>query len=115
MRDIEKAALEGNSRARLALDVFVCAVQRYIGQYYVELGGLDQLVFTGGIGEKSPLVRERVCASVQSLGITLDREANENGRGNRLISAGASRAEVWVVEANEELGVAQQTCRAVQA
>jgi acetate kinase len=115
MRDIERAALEGNSRARLALDVFVCAVQRYIGQYYVELGGLDQLVFTGGIGEKSPLIRERVCGSVQSLGIVLDREANEMGEGDREISAPGSKAEIWVLEANEELGVARQTYGAVKA
>jgi acetate kinase len=113
-RDLETAAaaeaVSGiTGRAALALDVFVNAVQRYIGQYYVELGGLDALVFTAGIGENSPLLRGRICESVQSLGIKLDGQANETGRGDRLISAPDSGAEVWVIAANEELGVARET------
>ncbi|GHV85774.1 hypothetical protein AGMMS50230_13820 [Spirochaetia bacterium] len=96
-------------RAALALDVFTNAVQRYIGQYFVELGGLDRLVFTGGIGENSPLLRGRICESVQSLGIALDKKANTDGKGDRLISSPESKAEVWVIAANEELGVARET------
>ncbi|MDR2020313.1 MAG: acetate/propionate family kinase [Treponema sp.] len=127
MRDLEEAARGGHKRAKLALDIFVNAVQRYIGQYYVELGGLDALVFTGGIGENSPLLRRRICESVQSLGIELDDEANDMdvndmdatgmdaagmdaaGRGDRLISSAASKAAVWVIPANEELGVARES------
>jgi acetate kinase len=107
MRDLEEAAA-GSPRAALALDIFTNAVQRYIGQYFVELGGLDRLVFTGGIGENSPLLRSRICESVGSLGIALDAEANA-GKGDRLISSAESKVEVWVIAANEELGVARET------
>jgi acetate kinase len=122
MRDLEEAASGGagagpsggeppgrSERAALALDVFVTAVQRYIGQYFVELGGLDVLAFTGGIGEKSPLLRGRICASVQSLGVELDGKANEEGRGDRIISSPSSKVQVRVIAANEELGVARET------
>jgi acetate kinase len=121
MRDLEEAARRGHQRAQLALDIFVNAVQRYIGQYYVELGGLDALVFTGGIGENSPLLRERICESVQSLGIELDGEANAGGMdvndigaGGKLISSAASAAAVWVIAANEELGVARESYKLLQ-
>jgi acetate kinase len=107
--DTENKNAAADGRAKLALDVFVTAVQRYIGQYYVELGGLDALVFTAGIGENSPILRGQVCESAAALGIVLDREANESGKGDRLISAGDSKAEVWVITANEELGVARET------
>jgi acetate kinase len=125
MRDLEEAACGGgHERAKLALDIFVNAVQRYIGQYYVELGGLDALVFTGGIGENSPFLRRRIGESVQSLGIELDDEANAagmdangrnaNGTRGRLISSPASKAAVWVIAANEELGVARESYKLLQ-
>jgi acetate kinase len=122
MRDLEEAASGGagadpaggeppgrSERAALALDVFVTAVQRYIGQYFVELGGLDVLAFTGGIGENSPLLRGRICASVQSLGVELDGKANEEGKGDRIISSPSSKVQIRVIAANEELGVARET------
>jgi acetate kinase len=121
MRDLEEAAFgEGahtadrQKRARLALEVFVTAVQRYIGQYYVELGGLDRLVFTGGIGENSSILRGRICESVQSLGISIDGEANTS-TGDRLISSEESKVQVWVIAANEELGVVRETYKLVKA
>jgi acetate kinase len=107
-----QASLTG--RAKLALDVFVTAVQRYIGQYFVELGGLDALVFTAGIGENSPILRRRICESVQSLGLEMDTTANEAGTGDRLISAPDSKAELWVIAANEELGVARESYKLAQ-
>jgi acetate kinase len=118
MRDLEEAVYRKGTgpagRAKLALDVFVTAVQRYIGQYYVELGGLDALVFTAGIGENSPILRGLICESAaEALGLVLDREANESGKGDRLISAPGSKAEVWVVAANEELGVARETYKLI--
>jgi acetate kinase len=123
MRDLEEAVygkgdpanLTGTARrAKLALDVFVTAVQRYIGQYHVELGGLDALVFTAGIGENSPILRGLICESAAAaLGLVLDREANESGKGDRLISAPGSKAEIWVIAANEELGVARETYRLI--
>ncbi|MDR2768909.1 MAG: acetate/propionate family kinase [Treponema sp.] len=117
MRDLEEAA-EGKGktperaeRARLALDVFVTAVQRYIGQYYAELGGLDALVFTAGIGENSPRLRKRIAASAACFGVSVDDSANETakGRGKLLISAADSAAELWIVPANEEIIVARET------
>ncbi|MDR2181740.1 MAG: acetate/propionate family kinase [Treponema sp.] len=118
MRDLEEAAEGGSApperaeRARLALDVFVTAVQRYIGQYYAELGGLDALVFTAGIGENSPRLRKRIAASAACFGISIDDSANEaRGRGKRLISAPDSPVELWVVPANEEIVVARETYR----
>jgi acetate kinase len=125
MRDLEEAVygkdgtanLAGTAgRAKLALDVFVTAVQRYIGQYYVELGGLDTLVFTAGIGENSPILRSLICESAAAaLGLVLDREANESEKGDRLISAPGSKVEVWVIAANEELGVARETYKLITA
>lgn len=108
LRDIENAAAQGNERAQTALDVFVCSVVRFIGMFYAELGGLDQLVFTGGIGENSAYIRERICRAVAHLGIELDTAANASCRDGR-ISADDSRVTVSVIPANEELGVARQT------
>ena len=72
VRDLEEAAAAGHARASLALDVFVAEIRRYLGGLLVELGGLDALVFTGGIGENSTLVRAGVCADLQAFGIVLD-------------------------------------------
>lgn len=109
LREIEIAARKGNERARLAIDVFVVGIIRYIGSFYAELGGLDKLIFTGGIGENSAYIREQVCSSLFHLGIRLDKEANQALRGEGYISAKDSAVSVQVIPANEELGVALQT------
>ena len=88
--------------------MFVCSIVRFIGAYYAELGGLDQLVFTGGIGENSDLVRSRVCAQIRHLGVELDEEKNSGCREGTISSA-VSAVRVSVIPANEELGVARQT------
>ena len=85
------------------------SIIKYIGSFYAELGGLDALVFTGGIGEKSALLREKVCAPLRHMGIILDAEANAACRGEGKISAETSLVEILVVAANEEIGVAQQS------
>ena len=87
VRDLEEAAAAGHARAQLALDVFVAEIRRYLGGLLVELGGLDALVFTGGIGENSTLVRAGVCANLQAFGIVLDPQANAAARGESRINA----------------------------
>lgn len=108
VRDLEQAAAGGNPRARLALDLFTTEIRRYLGGLFVELGGLDVIVFTGGIGENSPHVRSAVCANLQELGIELDPVTNVNAKGESEISAASSRVQIWIVPTNEELIVARQ-------
>lgn len=108
VRDLQHAAGEGQSRARLALDAFVTAVRNYLGAYLVELAGADVIVFTGGIGENSPSVRQAVCRDLSCLGIAIDAAANAGASGEACISAAESRVAVWVVPTNEEIVVARQ-------
>lgn len=108
LRDIEAAAEAGHERANLALDVFVGSVRHYLGAYLVELGGADAIVFTGGIGENSTLIRERVCRDLDWFGIKLDPARNHGGEIERLVSADDSRVALWTVPTNEEIVVARQ-------
>jgi len=108
VRDLEKAAAEGNVRAQLALDVFITAVRHYLGAYLVELGGADVLVFTGGIGENGVSVRTEVCRDLAPLGVALDATANAAASGERQINAPSSATQIWVVPTNEEIVVARQ-------
>jgi acetate kinase len=108
LRDIEAAAQRGEERARLALDVFVEAVRHYLGTCLVQLGGTDAVVFTGGIGENSALMRSRVCADLDWFGIHLDAAANATARGEARIDEARSRVQLWIMPTNEELVVARQ-------
>ena len=114
VRDLEEAAAAGHARARLALDVFIAEIRRHLGGLLVELGGLEALVFTGGIGENSTLVRAGVCADLQAFGIVLDAAANAVAKGESRIDAAGSPVsgnpvQIWIVPTNEELIVARQT------
>ena len=109
MRDLQSVAESGNERARLAVDAFVSGIIKQIGAFYAELGGLDQLVFTGGIGEHSAFVRNAVCSQLRHLGIELDEEKNSASESVGVVSAASSAVLVTVVPANEELGVARET------
>lgn len=110
LRDIQIAAEGGNERAQLAIDAYCAGIVHYVGAYYAELGGLDHLVFTGGIGENSSLVREKVCGAVAHFGIVLDAQKNaQRSAQARIISAENSKVKVWVIPANEELGIARRT------
>lgn len=102
------AAEQGNERAKLAVEIFVNSIVRYIGMFYAELGGLDSLVFTGGIGEHSALLRKKVCQAVSHMGILLDEEKNASVTEGK-ISADFSPVTVSVIAANEELGIARKT------
>ncbi|MCD8361796.1 MAG: acetate/propionate family kinase [Lachnospiraceae bacterium] len=109
LRDVTAAAEQGNERARLAIDVFCNGIVRYIGAYYAELGGLDHLVFTGGIGEHGTNVRQIVCDQLHHMGVLLDPEKNVSCTENTVISTADSPVKIHVIPANEELGVARKT------
>ena len=115
VRDLEQAAASGDERARLALDVFIASVRHYLGAYLVELGGAEAIVFTGGIGENGVDVRQRVCAGLDELGIVLDEAANASAPREAAIHAEASRVQIWVVPTNEELVVAREVRRLLEA
>ena len=107
LRYVIEAAQNGNERAKLALDVFVTGIVHYIGAFAMDLGRLDYLVFTAGIGEHSALLRERVCEKLGLLGVKLDEE--KNAQNERVISAADSAVRVLVIPTNEELGIARRT------
>lgn len=107
MREVLDAAHAGNPRAILARDAFVESVRHYLGAYLVALGGLDVLVFTGGIGERAPEIRARVCAGLGFCGIELDAARNAAPPADGRIGAG--RVAVLATPTNEELVVARQT------
>ena len=111
-RDVEKAAMEGNERAKLAIDMFVRRVIAYLGRYYVALGGADAIAFTAGIGEKSFRARAEIIRLVsEAFGIVLDEEANEFGEGERCISKPESKVKVYVIPTNEELVIVRDVKR----
>lgn len=115
VRDLEEAAAAGNQHARLALDVFTTDIRRSLGSMLVELGGLDVIVFTGGIGENGIHIRRDVCRDLQQLGIVLDPAKNQVARGETSIQAADSRTQIWIVPTNEELIVARQAKTLLQA
>jgi acetate kinase len=109
MRDIEKAAAEGNPRAQLAIDAFVEGIRHYIGSYLVALGGCDAIAFSGGIGENGSLIRQLVCKNLHWAGVELDPNKNAVRGKEEKISSVESNVEIWVIPTNEELIVARQT------
>ncbi len=115
LRDIEKAALEGNNRAGIAIDVFVASVRHYLGSYLLQLGGAEAIVFTGGIGENSSTMRAAICANLEWFGIALDAVKNNDGKGEMPLHAASSRVQIWIMPTNEELIVARQTKALLQA
>jgi acetate kinase len=111
-RDIEEQAGKGNEKAQLALDVFVHEARRWIGSFFLQLNGVDALVFTAGIGENRPAFRAAVCAELDQLGIVLDAAKNNSTKGQEAtISAPESRVKVLVIPTNEELVVAREVKR----
>ncbi len=107
-RDLEDAAEEGNERAKLTLDMFSQRVRKYIGAYMAELGHVDAICFSGGIGENSSIMRADIVSGLEELGIEIDAERN-NTRKEALISSDNSRIKVFVVPTNEELMIARDT------
>ncbi len=109
MREIEEAVADGNKRAKNAFDVFTYRIKKYIGAYTAAMGGLDALVFTGGIGENSQLVRKAVCENMEYLGLKLDDKLNETATGEAVISSEDSHVKVLRIPTNEELVIALDT------
>jgi acetate kinase len=105
VRDLESS---GTEAARLALAVFSYQVKKTIGAYAAAMGGLDAVAFTGGIGENSASLRSACCAGLEFLGLRLDPERNENGRGDRMVSAADSAVVALALATNEELVVARR-------
>lgn len=116
MRVVRERAIQGDSRARLALDIYVHRLIKYIGAYAAVMGGLDAITFTAGIGENDALLRHEVCTRLAGMGVKLDVDRN-NARvsGERLISAPDSHVSVLVIPTNEELSIAQQAVELVDA
>jgi len=113
MREIESAIKDGNKRARFALDVFTYRIKKYVGAYAAAMGGIDALVFTGGIGENSAIVRSEVCSGLEFLGISLDEEKNTAKQND--LSKGDSKVHVLRIPTNEELVIALDTAEIVAA
>lgn len=109
MRDIETAAEEGDKNCALALEMFAYRVKKYIGAYAAAMGGVDLIIFTGGIGENDKASRGRIMQNMEFLGIDFDFELNANSRGTKMLSKENSKVKVMVVETNEELVIAQDT------
>ena len=113
IRDLDSAAAAGDRRAQLALDVFVRAIRHYLGAFMVDLGGLDAITFSGGIGENSASIRGAVLKDLAAFGIELDEVRNRTLKGEGPISTQGSPVQVLVVPANEEAIIARETVAAV--
>jgi len=110
MRDIHGAAEKGDKKAALAVDMFVYRIKKYIGAYYAVTGPLDALVFTAGIGENDDIVRARVCAGLEHLGIAIDPVRNAGRKKTATaVHADDSRVAILVIPTNEELAIARAT------
>ena len=115
MRDIEDAVARGEERAILALDMYEYRILKYIGAYTAVLGGVDIIVFTGGVGENQLSTREKICKQLAYLGVTFDAEANK-ARGKEVeISGKDSKVKVVVIPTDEEMMIARDTAEIVNS
>lgn len=115
-KELEDLAAAGNARAQLALDIMARQVKKYIGAYAFAMGGLDAVIFTGGIGENSDVMRAMVCRGLEGFGISLDAGRNTAlNRGEGEISAAGAGVGVWIIPTNEEFVIARDTARLVSA
>ena len=110
-RDLEAAANNGDERSQLAIDVFAYKVKKYIGGYVAAMGGVDAIVFTAGLGENSPFMREKICNGLEYLGTRIDPELNKIRGKAREISIKRARTKIFVIPTNEELVIARDTKR----
>lgn len=113
MREILAAVKDQHQRAKHAFDIFCYRIKKYVGAYAAAMGGVDALVFTGGIGENSPEVREEVCKDMEFMGIHLDLLRNQNKE--ELISSDSSKVKVFRIPTNEELVIAMDTAEIVSS
>jgi len=116
MRDIHAAAQKGEARARLALDMFVYRCQQYLGAYFFQLGRVDALIFTAGVGENDPEIRQACCEKMIPFGLELDPTRNQEPvKTNGEISTPSSPVRAFVIPTNEELEIARQTMGVVKS
>ena len=115
MRDIETAVANGNERAKLALDMYEYRIKKYLGSYVAALGGVDVIVFTGGVGENMTEMRENVCSGLGFMGVKIDKAINAKSRGVEvLISTPDSKVKVVVIPTDEEYMIASDTLEIIQ-
>jgi len=115
MRDIEHAIADGNERAKLALDMYEYRIKKYIGSYVAALGGVDVIVFTGGVGENQSCSREYVCEGLGFMGVKIDNELNAKSHGKEvLLSTPESTVKVVVIPTDEEYMIASDTLEIVE-
>tara|TARA_B100000902_G_scaffold238533_1_gene225911 strand:+ start:70 stop:1266 length:1197 start_codon:yes stop_codon:yes gene_type:complete len=114
LRDIQKGAEGGDKRCQLALDVLATTARDYLGAYIIEMGGIDVISFTGGIGEKSSVVRSMILRGLEFLGIEMDSQKNEITSGSGFLHTSCSKARLYVITTDEELVVARQTYNFLQ-
>ncbi|MGL5662280.1 MAG: acetate/propionate family kinase, partial [Cetobacterium sp.] len=115
-RDMEIAAAAGNERALLAENMFAYKIRGYVGNYAAQMGGVDAICFTGGIGENSGKVREDVLRGLEFIGVELDKEVNsKRQKGNVLLTKETSKVKAFKIPTNEELVIARDTYEIVNA
>lgn len=115
MRELESAIKEGNKRAILAMETYNYRIKKYIGSYAAVLGGVDILVFTGGVGENQAVTRRDVCRGMEYMGIELDEELNDSVRAKEVvISKPTSKVKVLIIPTDEELSIANDTIEVLQ-
>ena len=113
-KDIEDGYDMNDYRSRLALDSQAYKIAQFIGQYFITLGGLDALVFTGGVGENGIETRQRICEYLKAIGVEVDSEANNTRGKETKISSEQSKVDVWVIPTDEELMIARDTMNLIK-
>ncbi|MBQ8343109.1 MAG: acetate kinase [Clostridia bacterium] len=110
-RDLTAAADKGNKRAKLALDMFAYSCKKYVGAYAAAMNGVDCIVFTAGVGENTPCVREAICENMDYIGLSIDKEKNQekNNGAIRDITGEGSKVKVLIIPTNEEVVIARET------
>ncbi len=114
LRSVRTASEEGDERAQLAYEMYSHSVKKYLGQYIAEMGGVDVIVLTAGVGENCEKMRRMIFAGLQTMGIALDLEKNRSGRGEREISRDDSKVQILIIPTNEELMIAMDTLDVVE-
>ena len=112
-RDLLAAMESGNKDAENAIEVVIYRIAKYIGAYFVALGGVDAIAFTAGVGENSMKMRERILNSLGALGVVMDPEANAVAGEEILLTKPESKVPVWAIPTNVELAIARETARLV--
>lgn len=113
LREVFEAAKAGNLRAELAIDAFAYRTKKYVGAYAAAMGGIDVLIFSGGVGEKSPEIRKHICDGLEFLGIYLDKRANHSDDVEKKISSPGAPVDILVIPTNEEIVIARDTYKIV--